>query len=147
MEPVTVKKVKRNHASNRLILTKKAQEKASLWLSQIDDKFNGMLSLKRNDLINTILEELDESLSVGLLEKIRSEKLTDIEKAKWIYEKILTAQKEGLETSLDELIKTAQDGPKRRRKALKTSVKKSQTLLSESAKISPNNTKKAFNSI
>ena len=145
MEPVALKKAKRNQDSNRLTLTRKAQEKASLWLSQIDDKFNGMLSLKRNDLINTIIEELDERLSVGFLEKIKSEKLTDIEKAKWIYEKILTAQKEGLETSLDELIKTAQDGPKRRRKALKTSVKKSQAPLSESVNISPDNTRKACN--
>ena len=135
---------KRRQDSNRLTLTDKAQEKATVWLSQIEKEFNGMLSIKRNDLLNTILEELDDSLSSLLLSKIREEKLTGKEKAKWIYQQFLKAEKEGVDANLDELIKTAQGGPKRRKKARKTKARKSQTPLSESAEISPKTKEKVL---
>ena len=138
---------KRNQESNRLTLTDKAHERAKGWLSQIEEEFSGMLLLKRNDLINTVLEELDEMLSTTLLEKIKNEKLTDKEKAKWIYHKFLEAEKEGHNADLGELIKTAQGSSKTRRKARKTPVKKVKTPASESAVISPNISEKTPNSI
>ena len=136
MESVKVKK-ERRHESHRLTLTNKAQEKAKIWLSQVEQEFNGMLTLKRNDLLNTILEEIDDKLSVQLLEKIRNEKLTGKEKAKWIYQQFLKAEKEGHKADLDELIMTAQGSSKVRKKARKSPNKKSQTPLSESAEILP----------
>ena len=146
MESISKKK-SRKQDSQRLTLTKKAQEKAQLWLSQIEVEFNGMLTLKRNDLLNTILEELDEKLSSQLLNKIRNEKLTDKEKAKWIYQKILDAEKQGHETDLDELIKTAQGHSKTRKKSRKIQNKTLQTPMSKSAEISPGAHKKTSDSI
>ena len=70
MESIKVKKRKQD--SNRFTLSDKAQGKAKGWLSQVEQEFSGMLSLKRNDLLNTILEELDDKLSTQLLEKIRN---------------------------------------------------------------------------
>ena len=139
------KKKIRKQASNRLSLSEKAQAKANAWLIQIEKEFSGMLSLKRNDLLNTILEELDDTLSASLLDKIRGEKLTGKEKAKWIYQKFLEAEKKGLEADLDDLIETARGSTKKKRKPRKKPNTKSQTPLSESAEISPKNIKNSPN--
>lgn len=112
-------KKKRNQESNRLTLSPKAQEKARNWLSQINDQFNGMLSLKRNDLLNFLLEEMEEVLSQSLMDKIKDQKLTDKEKAKWIYQKFLEAEKQGQELDFNELVKTAQGNSKKKRKSHK----------------------------
>ena len=116
-------KKKRNQESNRLTLSDKAQEKAKVWLSQINKEFNGMLNLKRNDLLNFLLEEMEENLSKHLMDKIKDQKLTDKEKAKWIYQKFLEAEKQGLELNFSELVKTAQ-GPTKRTKKPRREAKK-----------------------
>ncbi|MCB0414913.1 MAG: hypothetical protein KDD50_11300 [Bdellovibrionales bacterium] len=125
MTDTTVKK-KRGHDSNRLTLSKKSQEKAKDWLSQLSDEFNGMVNLKRNDLLNFLIEEMEDKLSQALMDKIKNEKLTDKEKAKWIYQKFLDAEKQGLELDFNELVKTAQGNIKRERKPRKTQNKNSQ---------------------
>ena len=112
-------KKKRNQESNRLTLSPEVQEKAKIWLSQINDQFNGMLSLKRNDLLNFLLEEMDEHLSQTLMDKIKDQKLTDKEKAKWIYQRFLDAERQGLELDFNELVKTAQGNSKKARKTRK----------------------------
>ena len=144
MESIKVKKRKQD--SNRFTLSDKAQGKAKGWLSQVEQEFSGMLSLKRNDLLNTILEELDDKLSTQLLEKIRNEKLTGKEKAKWIYQQFLKAEKEGHEADLEELIKTAQGSSKTRKKARKSQNNKPQTPLNESVEISSKIAEKPSNS-
>lgn len=147
MESVKVKKT-RKQDSKRLTLTEKSQGKATIWLSQIEEEFNGMLTLKRNDLLNAILENLDDKLPSQLLSKIRNEELTTKKVAEWIYKKTLEAEKTGQQINLDELLKTAQGGSsKGRKKARKTQNKTSQTPLSESAKISPRTADKPSNSI
>lgn len=120
-------KKKRNQESNRLTLSPKAQEKARHWLSQINDQFNGMLSLKRNDLLNFLLEEMEGVLSQSLMDKIKDQKLTDKEKAKWIYQKFLEAEKQGQELDFNELVKTAQGNSKKTRKPRRARNTSSQT--------------------
>ena len=112
-------KKKRTQDSNRLTLSPKAQEKARNWLSQINNQFNGMLSLKRNDLLNFLLEEMDAHLSQILMDRIKDQKLTDKEKAKWIYQRFLDAEKQGLKLDFNELVKTAQGNSKKTRKPRK----------------------------
>ncbi len=114
------KTIKVRKDSNRLRLSNEVMEKANKWLSQLETEFNGMLNLKKNDLINFLLEEYDNNLSQNLMEKIKEKKLTDKQKAKWIYQKFLDAEKQGLKLNLNDLIKTAQSPSKRKRKARKT---------------------------
>ena len=140
-------KKKRNQESNRLTLSPKAQEKARHWLSQINDQFNGMLCLKRNDLLNFLLEEMEEVLSQSLMDKIKDQKLTDKEKAKWIYLKFLEAEKQGQELDFNELVKTAQGNSKKRkkpRKAKNISLKTQENIDSQKQST---DTKKANNII
>ena len=147
MESVKAKRT-RKQDSKRLTLTDKSQGKAKIWLSQIEEEFNGMLTLKRNDLLNAVLENLDDKLPSQLLSKIRDEQLTTKKVAEWIYKKTLEAEKEGLQIELNELLKTAQGGSsKNRKKARKTQNRKPQMPLSESAEISPENVKKPSISI
>jgi hypothetical protein len=141
----TVMKKKRNQESNRLTLTLKVQEKAKDWLSQINNQFNGMLSLKRNDLLNFLLEEMDAHLSQTLMDRIKDQKLTDKEKAKWIYQKFLDAEKKGLELDFNDLVKTAQGNSKKTKKPRKAKNTSSQTLLNIDSQKQAHGIKKANN--
>ena len=78
------------------------------------------------DLPYRLIEEMEDKLSQTLMDKIKNEKLTDKEKAKWIYQKFLDAEKQGLELDFNELVKTAQGNIKRERKPRKTQNKNSQ---------------------
>ena len=121
-----VEKKKRSQDSKRLTLSELAQSNSTKWVNQITDEFKGMLDLKRNEVINFILEEMGASLSKDLLEKIRSKKLTDSHIAKWIYKKTLEAEKEGHEPNFDELVRAAQGSIKKAKRPRKTKNKTSQ---------------------
>ncbi|MCB0414821.1 MAG: hypothetical protein KDD50_10835, partial [Bdellovibrionales bacterium] len=82
-EEKTIIKKKRSQNSSRLTLSSKAQRKTSNWINQIEQKLNGMISIKRNDLLNFLLEEMDDNLASSVLDKIKKEKLTGKQKAKW----------------------------------------------------------------
>lgn len=85
-DETTRPKKRRVQDSSRLSLSRKAQQMTENWMSQIKQEFHGMVNIKRNDLLNFLLEELDEILAPSILDKIK-EKLTGKQKAKWIYQK------------------------------------------------------------
>lgn len=118
-----VKRAKPKGATNRLRLSPDVIEKANLWLSQLENEFNGMLNLKRNDVINFLLEEFDEKLSQPLMDKIKDKKLTDKQRAKWIYQKFLEAEKQGIDLDFNDVIKVAQAPSKKKRKPRRTQNK------------------------
>lgn len=115
-------KKRRSKSSDRLTLSKTVIQKSFLWEKQVNDEFKGMVVLKRNDIINLLLEELPEKLSASQLHKIKSEKLTDVQKAKWIYQQLKDANNKGLDVDLESLVKAAQSTvkvSKKRQKSLK----------------------------
>lgn len=140
-------KKKRTQDSNRLTLSPKAQKKAKNWLSQINNQFNGMLSLKRNDLLNFLLEEMDAQLSQILMDRIKDQKLTDKEKAKWIYQRFLDAEKQGLELDFNEIVKAAQGNSKKTRKPRKAKNTSLQTQENIDSQKQAQDTHKANNII
>lgn len=140
-------KKKRTQDSNRLTLSPKAQEKARNWLSQINNQFNGMLSLKRNDLLNFLLEEMDSQLSQILMDRIKDQKLTDKQKAKWIYQRFLDAEKQGLELDFNEIVKAAQGNSKKTRKPCKAKNTSLQTQDNIDSEKQAQDTQKANNII
>ncbi len=116
-------KRKRMQSSDRITLSGIVLEKSDAWVNQVNEHFNGMIVLKRNDIICALLEDLDDKLSNQLLEKIKSEKLTDIQRAKWIYQQLKEANGKGEDVNFDNLVKTAQGGSKRKGKPLKSKVR------------------------
>ena len=115
-------KKKRSKSSDRLTLSKPVIQKSFLWEKQVNEEFKGMIVLKRNDIINLLLEELPQKLSSSQLHKIKSEKLTDVQKAKWIYQQLKDANNKGLDVDLESLVKAAQSTvkvSKKRQKSLK----------------------------
>ena len=116
MESVKTK-AKRKQNSKRLTLTESVQKKVRLWTLQVENEFNGMLEIKRNDLLNFIIENTSDQLPASLINRIRAEKFTGKEKAKWIYSKFLEAEKEGQEISFNQLLEMVQ-GKKTKTKKL-----------------------------
>lgn len=115
-------KKRRSKSSDRLTLSKTVIQKSFLWEKQVNEEFKGMIVLKRNDIINLLLEELPQKLSSSQLHKIKSEKLTDVQKAKWIYQQLKDANNKGLDVDLESLVKAAQSTvkvSKKRQKSLK----------------------------
>jgi len=135
-------KKRRSQTSSKLTLSSKAQSLGDSWLKQVNEYFNGMVSLKRNDLINVILEGLNEKLSSELLERIKTEKLTDKEKAKWIYKQMLDAESKGAEVDFNELVKTAQGPSKRKSTTRKSKTEASHSTHKKSAEFSNDPLKK-----
>lgn len=135
-------KKRRNQTSNKLTLSSQAQKLGDNWLKQVNEYFNGMISLKRNDLINVIIEGLNEKLSTELLERIKKEKLTDKEKAKWIYKQMLDAESKGVEVDFNELVKKAQAPSKRKNMVRKSKIEASQGTPKKSADFSNDPLKK-----
>ena len=110
-------KKKRSQMSERITLSKSLQAKAQSWLKQANDHCNGMLVLKRNDLICALLDELPAKLSLSSVEKIKSEKLTDMQKAKWIFEKFKEAELKGHSLDFNELVNTANSTSKKKKRS------------------------------
>ena len=120
-------KKKRSKSSDRLTLSKPVIQKSFLWEKQVNEEFKGMVVLKRNDIINLLLEELPEKLSASQLHKIKSEKLTDVQKAKWIYQQLKEAKNKGLDIDLESLVKAAQSTVKVSKKSHKSLKNKTET--------------------
>ena len=116
------KKKRRLNQLDRITLSESAKKKCEAWLKQANEHFNGMVQLKGADLVCIILEEMPDTLASQTLEKIKNEKLTDIQKAKWIYQKLKEAKVSGEEVDLESLIKTAQKGSQRKPRAKKVKV-------------------------
>lgn len=115
-------KRKRSSNSDRLRLSSQLQSKSDQWVDQVNRHFNGMLVLKKNEVIHFLLEDLPETLPVSLLDKMQKEKLTDIQKAKWIYEQLKDAEVKGKDLPLDTLLQMAKGkAPKKENKSRKVS--------------------------
>ncbi|MCB0369712.1 MAG: hypothetical protein KDD45_09795 [Bdellovibrionales bacterium] len=136
-EEKTIIKKKRSQNSSRLTLSSKAQRKTSNWINQIEQKLNGMISIKRNDLLNFLLEEMDDNLASSVLDKIKKEKLTGKQKAKWIYQKFLEAEKSGSNIDFDDLVKVAQEDLKKQSKRKLNKNKSHQSSLSKPSENDP----------
>ena len=96
-----------NHnLQSRITLSKAACEKVNLWMNQINEQFKGMINLKRNDLVSILLEEFHGKLPFQVFDKIKSEKLTDVQKAKWIYLQLKNAESNNESISFDSLLKS-----------------------------------------
>ncbi|USN48493.1 MAG: hypothetical protein H6626_05220 [Pseudobdellovibrionaceae bacterium] len=141
-DETTRPKKRRVQDSSRLSLSRKAQQMTENWMSQIKQEFHGMVNIKRNDLLNFLLEELDEILAPSILDKIKKEKLTGKQKAKWIYQKFLEAEKNGSEINFDELVKTAQSGSRKVKKQRKTKSSRPQNSLNKALCDAPMESKK-----
>ncbi len=111
-----IKSKKRSQDSNRLTLSDQARENSKKWVEQINTEFKGMLKLQRNEVLNFVLEQIGPSLSIELLKKLRSDKLTGSHLTKWIHQKTIEAEKNGVKVDVEKLFKEAQGAIKRPRK-------------------------------
>jgi len=110
IEKVEGKKKRRNRSnfSNRATLSPEALEKVLGWRDQISKKFDGVIKISStSDLLNLILSLHEKELSSSELEKIKENKLSDVQLAKWIYDRLLAANGKGETADLNKTIKEA----------------------------------------
>ena len=130
-------KKSRTQHQDRITLTASANKKSDLWLKQVQDTFSGMINLKRADIVCTIIDDMPDILPATLLEKVKRENLTDLQKAKWVYQKLKDAKGSTEPVDFDALVKKAQGLPEKRGKTRNRISKKNETI-SVSSKQFPN---------
>lgn len=118
----------RTHHQDRITLSTTANKKSDLWLKQIQDTFSGMVNLKRAEIVCAIIEDLPDVLPAHLLEKIKEDNLTDLQKAKWIYQRLKEAKGSDDSIDFDGLVKAAQFGARKRSGNKRTGKNKKEHL-------------------
>ena len=118
----------RTQRQDRITLSTSANKKSDLWLKQIKETFSGMISLKRTEIVCAIIEDLPDILPTHLLEKIKENNLTDLQKAKWIYQRLKEAKGSDDLVNFDGLVKAAQFGTRKRSGNKRTGKNKKEHL-------------------
>ena len=115
---------KRGKSIARVRLSCEAQAKLIGWQNQIQEKFNGMLKLNSSELVSIIINNSSNKLTSAALGIIKNKKLTDVQRVKWMLQRLEESKKEGGSVTLNELIKETQESKKKcNSKVKKASVK------------------------
>ena len=108
MDDLTVpKRKKRRTFTDRATLNEESLNKLMKWKDQISDHFEGMVKVSYTDLVNMILLHQPEKLSSSILNDFQKKKLSDVERAKWVYKRLLEAETRGEKLSFGELVDKA----------------------------------------
>lgn len=118
------------------IRTRKSPDRATLQVEtlvainpleeQLKEEFKDMVRIKRDDVVNFILSLRSEPFSEKELDKIRKEKLTDQQRAKWLLKQVQIAESAGKDVNLDALMEQIKgsERPSRRTKKKPSSLSK-----------------------
>lgn len=111
----------------RATLSKASVERLKKWREEIDIQYQGLIQVSLSDLVNVILESHEKALNEQELVLIKNGRMTELQKAKWIYETVRKAEKDGTSIEISELISKAIGTPKikkiRRKKEAPTNEK------------------------
>lgn len=116
----------------RVTISDALKEKLSSLSDQATKALNGMASITKSDIVNLLIEEQKEALSVLQIEKLKALHLDQVKYAYWIANQLKEARNNGESLTLEDLITKNQifvsSTKKQRRK--KSEEKKNKTAIS-----------------
>lgn len=116
----------------RVTISDALKEKLSSLSDQATKALNGMASITKSDIVNLLIEEQKEVLSVLQIEKLKARHLDQVKYAYWIANQLKEARNNGESLTLEDLITKNQilvsSTKKQRRK--KSEEKKNKTAIS-----------------
>lgn len=91
---------------DRIKLDKVNEIKVAKLKEQIENKFQGLFHVSTSYVGNFLIGQCSGEWSDKQLEQIREERLSDLQKARWLYERMKLAQSQGENLSFEELLVT-----------------------------------------
>lgn len=79
-------------------------KKTDIWIEQINQQFKSIIKVTRSDVVNRIIKDYSEKLSVKDLKSIKSDNFDDVKFARWIIEELKRKRKNGEGTSYDKVV-------------------------------------------
>ena len=98
------KPVKSGTKQDRSTLLPQVAKKVDGWISQINEKLSGAVSVTRSDLVNFFLEKLPDVLNKDQIEKIRDAHFDEVRFAQWALQQIKDSKKKGEPLTLKDVI-------------------------------------------
>ena len=95
---------------DRIVLRRIECGKLDRWVSNLNERFDGMIRITKSDLANFIIRQHPEDLSPDEVSLIESEFYDEVRWLNWALGKIRQAKKEGRALSLDDLMKSKRIG-------------------------------------
>lgn len=89
---------------DRLILKPEASEKINNWLTQLNEKYEGLIKFSKSDIANFIIQNHDNQLSEAQLKSLGAEFYDEITWINKAIDKVKKARRDGLQITLDELM-------------------------------------------
>lgn len=130
MEVVNQKK--KMKSVERVTVSDALKEKLSSLSDQATKALNRMASITKSDIVNLLIEEQKEALSVLQIEKLKARHLDQVKYAYWIANQLKEARNNGESLTLEDLITKNQilvSSTKKRRKK-KSEEKNNKTTIS-----------------
>lgn len=93
---------------DRVTLSPKISQRLDRWLSQLDEKFNGLIGINKSDLVNYFIGELAEDLSPVQISKIKTAYYDEVRFMQWALQKMKESKKNGAPLSLNDLLHLSQ---------------------------------------
>lgn len=100
-------KTKRRSYFDRASLSYETLELLRELKQQLDDVFHGMVSMTYTEIINLRMKHALSKFTQAELNEIQQTKLSDVDKAKWLYEELKKAQTRGEHVELQTLLAKA----------------------------------------
>ena len=96
--------VKPVRPQERVTVAETLKLKLDRWVSDANTHFDGVVSVSKSDLINLLVKQHDDTLSVEELHELRREHYDEVKLASWLLEKVKDEKKRGSTISIQELL-------------------------------------------
>ena len=111
MDEVKKKPDKSIPQQDRVTLTPQVSQKVNNWLTQLNDKFNGLIEINRSDLTNYFLDRQPDILNRDQIEKVKAAHYDEVRFMSWALQKMKESKKNGESLSLKDLMQSSQTNP------------------------------------
>ena len=128
---------------DRIVLRRFEQQRLSLWVDKLNEKFDGAIRLSKSDLANFLIRHHESDLTEDEIRNVESEFFDEVRWLSWALNKIRSAKREGVDLALSELManrnsnggekRTNQKRP-RREKPSATAAERKSAAIEDTAK-------------
>ena len=101
---VDQKEVRNSDNVDRIVLRRLEQQRLSVWVEKLNEKFDGAIRLSKSDLANFLIRHHANDLSEDEIRKVESEFFDEVRWLSWALNKIRSAKREGVDLALSELM-------------------------------------------
>lgn len=96
------KKISSPH--ERVTVADKIKDKLDKWVQQANDLFEGVITITKSDIINMLIKQHEEILSLAELQILHCDHYDEIKVATWLLEKVKESKRNGDHVQLQDLL-------------------------------------------